>query len=341
MMIIDPGVTFFTDARAIVLKMRRALPLLLAAAAMSWLLAACDSSDDDDARDLIVYEATTDDITNIFTIDAETGESRQITDAVGFDGNPSWSPDRDRIVFSSSGPDDGRYDIYVMDADGENRRQLTNTPDDGELSPRYSPDGERLAFVSDTGAGWYVRVMDADGAEPQDVAGPFYFAEFPAWTLDGEELYFAAIEEEGASATGGPADIYAASQESDGPHIYSVDLETLDVHSRIRTAGIDVCPHVTPDGEHLLYASTVTADNSNHAIFVHELDSADTTGASDTRLTDPVARNDYPDPAPDGSLITFTSVRDGNVELYVMNTDGTDQRRLTNTPDTRENVPDW
>ncbi len=325
--------------------MRRALFSLLSMAALLSTLAACDSSDDGDGADaspFVVYEASTGGITNIFTIDVTTGETKQITDALDFDGNPAWSPDRQRIVFSSRNANSEKYDLYIMDADGGNRRRLTDTPDAGELSPRFSPDGQRIAYVSQADEGWSVRVITSDGRGPTQIAGTYFFAEFPAWTLDGDELYFAAIEQAAESATGGAANAYAVSGENDGPHIYSVDLETLEVRTRIRTAGIDVCPHITPDGKQLLYASTVAADNTRHSIFVHDLDSDDTTGASDTRLTDPVARNDYPDPSPDGDLIVFTSLRDGSAaELYVMNADGSDQRRLTNTPDTRENVPDW
>jgi TolB protein len=318
----------------------RALIVVFLAAAMSATLAACGSSDSDNPPALIVYEADKGGTTNIFTIDAATGETRQLTQAADFDGNPAWSPDRTRIVFSSRNSTAEKYDLYVMDADGQDRRRLTETPDAGELSPRYSPDGERLAFVSQTDDGWTVRVMPAEGGESEQIAGPFFFAEFPAWTLDGSELYFAAIEEQDAAAGSGE-NVYTAASGSNGPHIFSVDLETRQVTTRVQTGGRDVCPHIAPDGERMLYASTVTDENPNHAIFLRELDSEDTTGATDTRLTDPAARNDYPDPSPDGELIVFASLRDGNVELYVMNADGSGQRRLTNTPDTRENVPDW
>lgn len=325
--------------------MRRALPTLLLGAVALLALAACDSSDDGDGADtppLVVYEASTDGITNIFTIDVTTGETKQITDAVEFDGNPAWSPDRKRIVFNSRNASSEKFDLYVMDADGSARQRLTETPTEGELSPRYSPDGERIAYVSQAAEGWSLWVMAADGTNPQRVAGTYFFAEFPAWSADGDEIFFAGILENESSATGGATDAYSVSTQQELPHIYSVDLSSGEVTTRIRTAGIDVCPHISPDGKQLLYASTVTADNSRHAIFVHDLDSDDTTSASDRRLTDPVARNDYPDPSPAGDLIVFTSLRDGDAaEMYVMNADGSNQRRLTNTPDTRENVPDW
>jgi TolB protein len=104
---------------------------------------------------------------------------------------------------------------------------------------------------------------------------------------------------------------------------------------------MDTCPHPTPDGKRLLYASTRTPAEANLAIFAHDLTSDDTAGTADTQLTDAIARNDYSVPSRDGKRIVFASDRDGNTELYVMNADGSGQRRLTYTPDLRENVPDW
>ena len=299
-----------------------------------------DSGDDDEnARNLVVYEAATSGVTNVFTIDPMTAEVQQLTDGDGFDGNPAWSPDGERIIFVSDRDGQERYDIYVMDADGTNVERLTDTPDGGELSPRFSPDGERVAYVSEFSDGWSVWEMRADGTDARKVAGDYAFAEFPAWMPDGDEIFFAAIEREGESASA--PDRYATTGGANTAHIFSVDLESLEVRARIRTAGIDVCPHISPDGAQLLYASTGTEDNAKHRIYVHDIASDDTTGASDTPLTDETARSDYPDPSPDGRFIIFTSDRDGNTEMYVMNADGSDERRLTTTPDTRENVPDW
>ena len=57
---------------------------------------------------------------------------------------PAWSPDGEKIAFSSN--PDGNGDIFVMDADGSNIRRLTHTPD-GEQFPSWSPDGEQIVFA--------------------------------------------------------------------------------------------------------------------------------------------------------------------------------------------------
>jgi len=55
-------------------------------------------------------------------------------------------------------------------------------------------------------------------------------------------------------------------------------------------------------------------------------------GSDQRKLTSRQGRNDYPIWSPDGHLILFQSLRDGNMDIYVMNADGTNQHKITNHP---------
>ncbi len=327
--------------------MRPARPYRLVTIATLFLLAlvapACGGGRA--TRALIVYEAKSaaDKSTNVWTIDAATGASKQLTFGTSFDGNPGWSPDHTRIIFSSDRDNDaGKDDLYVMNADGSAVRRLTSTKDVTEWSAKFSPDGKRVAYVAVATDGYYLALMDPDGANQRHVAGPYRFAEFPAWRRNGpDEVFFSAIEQDRSDAD-----------------IYSYDIATQQVSVRISTSAADVCPHVTYDGKTLSYASVAPGDENkdNIDLFAHDLSSDDTTGASDTRLTDEPGTDDYGNPSPDDKLMVFISTREepaeiyesdrnapaaGNTELYLMDRDGKNQRPLTDTPDSRENVPDW
>ncbi len=79
----------------------------------------------------------------IYVMDANGGNQRNLTNNPTDDRNPSWSPDGKRIAFTSDR--DGNSEIYVMDADGGNQRNLTNN-DRSDEDPSWSPDGKRITF---------------------------------------------------------------------------------------------------------------------------------------------------------------------------------------------------
>ena len=66
----------------------------------------------------------------------------------------------------------------------------------------------------------------------------------------------------------------------------------------------------------------------------------DADGSNVVRLTTSPALDRFPIFSPDGTKIAFTSNRDGNTEIYVMNADGTDQTRITNRPG-GDSQPNW
>ena len=100
------------------------------------------------------------------------------------DGVSSWSPDGQQIAFTSAELFNADLlassDIFVMDADGANRRNLTNHEALDE-TPDWSPDGNRIAFSSDRDGNWEIYVMNADGTNPINLTNNPAWDSSPAW----------------------------------------------------------------------------------------------------------------------------------------------------------------
>ena len=97
-------------------------------------------------------------------MDADGKNITQLTNNNYQEWYPSWSPDGQRIAFTSTRG--GSWDIYVMDADGKNQTKLTNNYNN--FSPSWSPDGQRIIFITDHDEDVItelleIYVMDADG----------------------------------------------------------------------------------------------------------------------------------------------------------------------------------
>lgn len=107
---------------------------------------------------------------NIWTMNEDGSDLRQLTRDAGNNFSPSWSPDGRQIVFVSTR--DGGQDLYVMDADGSNLRAITRDANDDNW-PRWSPDGTMIAFESTRGSGTpEVYVMNAQASATPSASAP-------------------------------------------------------------------------------------------------------------------------------------------------------------------------
>ena len=89
----------------------------------------------------------------LFVMNADGSDNRQITRLGGANFGPSWTPDGKRIIFSSNfrNPRSGNFDLYLVNLDGSGLEQVTFSPVfDG--FPMFSPDGTKLVWASNRGA---------------------------------------------------------------------------------------------------------------------------------------------------------------------------------------------
>ncbi|HEY3220194.1 MAG TPA: DPP IV N-terminal domain-containing protein [Gemmatimonadales bacterium] len=101
--------------------------------------------------------------------------------------HPVWSPDGARIAFASNR--EGNSEIYVMEANGANVVNLTDTAaTDGQ--PAWSPDGSKIAFATDRDGNAEIYVMNADGSGLVNLTHDSGIDLLPAWSPDGTKIAF-------------------------------------------------------------------------------------------------------------------------------------------------------
>jgi len=98
-------------------------------------------------------------IPQLFSMNIDGSDLKRLTDSVGGNYYPDWSPDRKKIAFNSNR--DGYYHIYTMKADGSDVIQITNRMEAVDGFPRWSPDGKKIAFNSTRNYNFDMYVMDA------------------------------------------------------------------------------------------------------------------------------------------------------------------------------------
>lgn len=295
----------------------------------------------------LIFTSIRDGTMQIFRIGAGVGGEVKLSQGSNVDMQPAWSS-QGRIAFVSYRSGDG--DIYTMNADGGNVRRLSAHPG-LDQSPAWSPDGRRVAYVGAHGAGAAVWVVNDDGSGEQVISGKLTEVGAPQWSPDGSRIAFStAIGNKSRVvvanlATGEAGPVTDGTGGEVGP-IWSPDGRSiLFVQSGSRTEGVNLRlvrlgeikpraltsnqytnsqPQFSPDGSKVLYLSNASSQGARMNVHVVNVD-----GTAPTNLT----RWEHADMgatwSSDGRQIYFASFKDWPGQIYRMNADGSDVRRLT------------
>jgi TolB protein len=256
----------------------------------------------------------------------------------------------------------GHKEIWVMDPDGSNQRQVTRF-NSLTLHPAISPDGTRIAFTSYARGNPAIFVFSVDPI--RDLR--FYnqrgasVTETPSFTPDGKQIVYSS------SAGGACCRIYLANLDGSGlrpltssrfidvepkvnpktgseiafvsgrsgpQQIYRMNMDGADIERLTEGTGEASNPSWHPDGQFLAFSWTRGYATGRFNVFI-----MDVATRKYTQLTHDEGRNENPAWAPDGKHIAFSSTRAGGSQIWTMLGDGTQLQQLTTQG--RNESPVW
>jgi Tol biopolymer transport system component len=180
------------------------------------------------------------------------------------EGGFTWAPDGSKIVYSEAsicGECNDTFDIWSVNLDGSGLTNLTNSPDDIEIWPEWSPDGTKVALSKNE----HLATMNPDGTGlallPGEPVGTT-----PSWSPDGSPLAYAVFD-------------------GNDYEIFVINADGIGRTQLTDNAALDASPAWSPDGTKIAFVSD---RDGNPEIYVMSAD-----GSTQTRLTtDPLNNSD-------------------------------------------------
>jgi len=253
----------------------------------------------------------------LWVMDYDGANQRQLTSLHSVALTPRWSPDASRIAFTCFVPNNGTVSaqicMYSFDASklvSFARYRGTNN------SPTWSPDGSQVMFCSSMMGNPALFVSDSSGNRPKRLTFAANGEDTsPAWNpRTGQSVLF-------VSDRGGLPQLYLMN--SDGTGTQKFDLPDM---------GYVIDPAWSPNGQ--LMAFSWRRPSGNYDIYLMDVASRQI-----RELTRDSGRNERPSWAPDGRHIVFESTRGGTRQIWTMLADGTSPHQLTTSG--HNESPNW
>lgn len=201
-------------------------------------------------------------------------------------------------------------DIWIINGDGSNPRQLTKRPED-EYQPVFSPDGKKILFVSEERGTRDIWVMDRDGSNKTRLTKDKGIEQHPAWSPDGKKIVYSALP-----------------READNFDLWVMDADGSTKLQLTKTPGNEITPSWHPYGHLIAFSSD---EGENLDIYVMDLD-----GKNRMKLIDTARHEFQPTWSSDGSKIAYSAWNSeeslDRSNIWIANADGSQQTQLTTVP---------
>jgi Tol biopolymer transport system component len=239
-----------------------------------------------------------------FNLYTDGGGITQLTSG-GQDVKPCWSPDGTKVAFVRQVALNGFGNIYVIDADGSNLTQLTNSaPTLDDSDPVWSPDGTKIAFTSNRSGGAYqIYTMNADGSNQTNISNQTAGHDSrPSWSPDGTKIVF-------ESKRTGQSNLFTMNADGTSPGSITSNGSVAIFHH----------PVYSIDGTKILYSMN-GGGSTDYGL--NEMN-ANGVGSISSLGSDAGRSYTFANYSPDGNSILFTSRVGTTIQLmYVRSSDG-------------------
>jgi Tol biopolymer transport system component/subtilisin-like proprotein convertase family protein len=254
----------------------------------------------------ILFRTNRDGNYQLYVMNQDGTSPTRLTDPTLYHQSFSWSPNGQKIAFSVDVVGSNSWDIFVMDANGSNRVNITH---DIKYQDTFgwSPDSTKLAFETDRDGPYALWWMNIDGTGLTRLTNTGGAERAPAWSPNGQKIAFLSY----INSVNSKLDIWSINPDATG-------LVNLTQSSQSESA-----PIWKPDGSKILFGRR----SSNTVPYDLYIMNPDGSGLQFLGVGATLPGYVW---SADGSKILFTSSRDGNFEIYMMNADGSNQVRLTN-----------
>jgi len=245
----------------------------------------------------------------IFRMDYDGANPKQITRNRQLNLSPVWWPDGDGLVYTSY--KDGSPDLYSVSLRGNEKRLTRGMGVD--VGADYSPDGKTISFMKNADGNPDIYLADTNGKINTRLTWMKSIDTSPSWSPDGKRIAF-------------------VSDRFGTPQIFVMNADGENKRRITYDGNYNTSPAWSPKGDLIAYTSRV---NGKFAIAL-----ADPETTESRLLVGEAGNNESPSWSPDGRFVAFSSNRDGVYQIYLVDREG--RREVRVTFGSRDNTaPSW
>jgi len=237
----------------------------------------------------------------LWVMNADGSSQTKLTNSPGYDGSPSFSPDKKKIVFTSTRS--GNAQLYIFDLDalikGNSNPPLKKLTNSGmNYYPAWAPDNSKIAFAALNNNVFGLYTMNIDGSgitKLVDLAN----SSTPAWSADSKKIVFVSGVDQ-------------------NQEIYVVDADGSNLKRLTNNSVSDNMPSWSPNGQKIAFSKSITSSSYDICVMISD-------GSNAVKLINSSGLDEFPKWSPDGLRIAFRSAN----QIHIMNADGSNNQTIT------------